>query len=379
MTTATNPATNPTTITAPPGTPFVDVERDFDATPAQVFRASTDPELVARWLVPRELEMRLIEYDARTGGRYSFVHTDREGREYAFRGVFHTVEPASLIIRTFEHDGAPGVVSLEATSFEDLGGRTRLRTRTVFPTVEARDEILAAGMEHGVRDSMDQLAEVSAAQPGEPAGGPVKVDISMSLDGFVTGPGAGPDRGLGVDGEVLHTWAMGEPTDREREILARTFDRTGAVIMGRNTYDVVDGPNGWGDEAGYGGRRSVMTGPPVFVVTHTAPDPDNVRLKDRFVFVTDGLDSALDQARAAAGGKDVVIMGGGAIANAFLRAGLVDVLSVHVAPVVLGAGTPLFPADEGDKQRVLLELMSADSTANAQHLVYRVVSEPDEG
>jgi dihydrofolate reductase/uncharacterized protein YndB with AHSA1/START domain len=379
--------TKPTTISAPEGTPFVDVERDFDASPAQVFRASTEPDLVARWLVPRELEMRLIEYDARPGGRYRYVHTDREGHEYGFRGVFHTVDQSRLIVQTFEYEGAPGMVSLESTTFEDLGGGTRLRTRTVFPSVESRDMFVASGMEHGVRDAMDQLAEVSrqaeteaetaGATAGERPSGVVMVDITMSLDGYVTAPGAGPDNGLGVGGKVLHTWAMGENTERDAEIIAETFGRTGAVIMGRRTYDVVDGPNGWGDERSYGGRMSVATVPPVFVVTHTAPEPDSVRLKDRFVFVTDGLESALAQARVAAGDKDVIIMGGGAIANAFLRAGLVDVLSLHVAPVVLGAGTPLFPPVEGDGTtgRLLLELTGSVSTPAAQHVTYRVLKE----
>lgn len=207
-------------------------------------------------------------------------------------------------------------------------------------------------------------------------GGRVMVDISMSLDGFVTAADPGRDRGLGEGGEVLHTWAMGEHTEQDAEILAETFDRTGAVIMGRRTYDIVDGPNGWGEERSYGGRRDIAGAPPVFVVTHAAPEPADVRLKDRFVFVTDGLDSALTQARAAAEDKDVVIMGGGATASAFLRAGLVDVLRIHVAPVVLGAGTPLFPsAGNGHReQRVLLELTGSVATAAAQHLTYRVIN-----
>lgn len=207
-------------------------------------------------------------------------------------------------------------------------------------------------------------------------GGQVMVDISMSLDGYVTAAGAGRDRGLGVGGEVLHIWAMGEHTDRDAEILAETFDRTGAVIMGRRTFDIVDGPNGWGEQRGYGGRRDAASAPPVFVVTHAAPEPDSVRLKDRFVFVTDGLDGALDRARAAAGDKDVVIMGGGATASAFLRAGLVDVLRVHVAPVVLGAGTPLFPRPQNghSEPRVRLELTGSVATPAAQHLTYRVLN-----
>jgi uncharacterized protein YndB with AHSA1/START domain len=161
-------STNPTQITAPDGTPFIDVIREFDAPRNLVFRASTEPDLVARWLGPREMTMHVIEYDARPGGRYRYIHTAPGGAEAGFRGVFHTVtEP--LIIQTFEFEGAPGAVSLESTVLEDIGGRTRMRHNAVFPSVTARDQALAAGMEHGINDSMDRLAELladGAATPG---------------------------------------------------------------------------------------------------------------------------------------------------------------------------------------------------------------------
>ena len=155
-------SSNPTHITAPDGTPFIEVIREFDAPRDLVFRASTEPDLVARWLGPREMAMRVIEYDARPGGRYRYVHAAPDGAEYAFRGVFHTVsEP--LIIQTFEFEGAPGSVSLESTALDDIGGRTRMRHSAVFPSVAARDQALAAGMERGINDSMDRLAELLAA------------------------------------------------------------------------------------------------------------------------------------------------------------------------------------------------------------------------
>lgn len=358
---------HPTTITAQPGTPFIDVVRDFDATPAQVFRASTDPDLVARWLGPRELEMRIAEYDVRPGGSYRYVHLDSEGGEYRFRGVFHSVIGDELIVQTFEYEGAPGRVSLESTAYEDLGGRTRLRTHTVFPSAEARDAAIASGMEHGIRDSMDRLAETVLTGPHE-GRSRVVVDISMSLDGYVAAPGVDLDHGLGLDGEVLHEWAMGDKTPGDTGILDASFTRTGAVIMGRRTFDIVDAPNGWNDDVGYGAERDQTSAPPVFVVTHTPPD--KVRLADRFTFVTDGLDGALEKAHAIAGGRDITIMGGGNIAHEFLRAGLVDVLSVHVAPVVLGGGTPLFP---DGTPRLRLEPTGSVATPNAQHLTYRVI------
>jgi uncharacterized protein YndB with AHSA1/START domain len=151
---------NPTTITAQPGTPFIDISREFEATPAQVFRAATDPDLIAQWLGPRELSMDVEEYDARPGGSYRYVNRDADGNEYRFRGVFHTVTKNECVVQTFEYDGAPGQISLETSTYEDLGGRTRLHTHSVFPSVEARDAMLTSGMEHGVNDSYDKLAKL---------------------------------------------------------------------------------------------------------------------------------------------------------------------------------------------------------------------------
>jgi uncharacterized protein YndB with AHSA1/START domain/dihydrofolate reductase len=350
---------NATTITAQPDTPYLDIVREFDAPPELVFRAHTDPELVARWLGPRGMQMEVLEYDARPGGSYRYVHRSGEG-EFRFRGVFHTVLPAELIVQTFEYEGSPHRVSLELARFEDLAGRTRLSLRSVFASVEERDAMVASGMESGVRDSMERLAEL--LRPGR-----VVVDITMSLDGYVTAPGADPEHGLGVGGEALHTWVF-SGTPREQAILTTTFERTGAVIMGRRLFDTVDGPNGWSDEIGYGARQDQSAAPPVFVLTHQAPE--KVRLGDRFQFVTDGPASALRRAKAAAGDKDVVVMGGGHTCYEFLRAGLADLLSVHVAPLILGGGTPLFPGDA----KVRLELLESEMTACAQHLTYRVLA-----
>jgi uncharacterized protein YndB with AHSA1/START domain len=150
-----------TTITAHPGTPFIDVIREFDATPAQVYRAWTDPDLVPQWLGPRGIETELIEYDLSPGGHYRYIQRDANG-EYGFRGVFHTVVHNERIIQTFEFDGAPDQVSLESLTLEDLDGRTRVHTHAVFSSVESRDTAIASGMEHGIRDSMERLDEILA-------------------------------------------------------------------------------------------------------------------------------------------------------------------------------------------------------------------------
>lgn len=155
---------HPTTISAPPATPFIEVTRDFDATPAQLFRVSTDPALVAQWLGPRGVKMDVEEYDVRPGGKYRYLHHDAEGGVYAFRGVFHTVEPEHLVIQTFEWEGAPGQVSLEQATYSEIEGGVRLHTRSVFPSIETRDAAIEHGMEYGIRESMDRLADLVAKE-----------------------------------------------------------------------------------------------------------------------------------------------------------------------------------------------------------------------
>jgi dihydrofolate reductase len=198
-------------------------------------------------------------------------------------------------------------------------------------------------------------------------------DISVSLDGFVTGPDPGPDNGLGTGGEALHTWAFSADPD-DRRLLREGTERSGAVVLGRRLFDLVDGPDGWDDTTGYGAGE---VGKPAFVVVTSSP-PGAVRLTDLdWTFVTTGLPDAVAVARGRAAARssesgkdlDVVLMGGGATIASALDAGLVDVLTLHLAPVVLGAGTPLFT---GATPRTLVQ-RSVTSTTTATHLTYDVL------
>ena len=191
----------------------------------------------------------------------------------------------------------------------------------------------------------------------------VVADISMSLDGFVTGPGPDLAHGLGRGGDPLHTWAL-DGSDVDAEVLRESVESTGAVVMGRRLFDIVDGPHGWSDDMGYG--AGLAAAPPFFVVTHVAPE--RVRLGLRFMFVTQGLDAAIDQARAAAGEKDVVVMGGADVVRQCVDAGLVVELRVHLAPILLGGGTPLFA---GSRRRELVQ-RSVRASPHATHLTYRL-------
>ncbi|MDT6983286.1 dihydrofolate reductase family protein [Streptomyces lusitanus] len=197
-------------------------------------------------------------------------------------------------------------------------------------------------------------------------------DISISLDGYVTGPDPGLDNGLGTGGEGLHTWAFSDDPE-DRRIVRESTERSGAVVLGRRLFDIVDGPKGWNDESGYGAGE---VGKPAFVVVTSEP-PASVRTSDLdWTFVTTGVHDAVSAAReraeaaSARSGKDldVYVMGGGVTISSALDAGLVDALTLHLAPVVLGAGTPLF---SGGIPRTLTQ-RSVTRTTTATHLTYDV-------
>ena len=196
----------------------------------------------------------------------------------------------------------------------------------------------------------------------------VIADISMSLDGYVTAPGVDLEHGLGIGGEAIHAWVLEEPRSSVDEaVLADSFERTGAVVMGRRLYDIVDGPHGWNDEVGYGHDQNQSAAPLCYVVTHEPPA--QVRLASRFLFVTEGVAAAIDQARTAAGDKDVFVMGGANVIDQSLAAGLVDELRIHLSPLLLGGGTRLFEL-VGPTTLVQREVTESP---RATHLTYAVV------
>lgn len=158
-----NATTHPQTqITADPHLPTLTIVREFDATPDKVFRAHVDPELIVQWLGPDDVAMRLDTWDPRTGGSYRYVG-EREGEEFGFFGAFHEVRPNERIVQTFTFEGVPDGVSLETATFEALpGGRTRLTALSVVDSIEARDAMVASGMESGVVQGYESLDDLLA-------------------------------------------------------------------------------------------------------------------------------------------------------------------------------------------------------------------------
>jgi dihydrofolate reductase len=201
--------------------------------------------------------------------------------------------------------------------------------------------------------------------------GKVRFEITMSLDGFIAGPNDGPELGLGEGGEQLHQWVFdlaswrkphglaGGETNVDSEVLDETVKATGAVIVGRRMFDNA---RGWGDEPPFH--------VPVFVLTHESRDV-LVKSDTTFTFVNDGIESALDQARAAAGDKDVSVGGGADVAQQYLKAGLLDEIQLHIAPLVLGGGVRLF--DQLGDAKIELEKTRVIDSPQVTHLRFRVV------
>jgi dihydrofolate reductase len=196
----------------------------------------------------------------------------------------------------------------------------------------------------------------------------VLAGITTSVDGYVAGPDDGPGKGLGEGGERLHYWVFGGPwtyedegnqgdaTGEDAAWLAEAMERIGAVVSGRWTYEAA---NHWGDENPWG--------LPVFIVTHR---PEEEPEGGAFTFVS-GVEDAVERARAAAGDKDVTVMGGADVIRQALEAGLVDELSIIVAPVVLGGGKRLF---EGFTRSIELEHIGVRQSPFATFIDYRVKS-----
>ncbi|HET7856006.1 MAG TPA: dihydrofolate reductase family protein [Gaiellaceae bacterium] len=210
----------------------------------------------------------------------------------------------------------------------------------------------------------------------------VKLDITMSLDGYVAGPNASLEHPLGEGGEQLHDWVVRLKSWRERhgleggetgpddDLVRESLAAQGAVVMGRRMFSGGGGP--WEDDpnaGGWWGDEPPFRGP-VFVLTHHPRETVAKAGGTTFTFVTDGIESALEQARAAAGGKEVHVAGGADVAQQSLKAGLLDELQIHVAPMLLGGGIRLF--EEVGPDAPSLELVDVLDTPHATHLNYRV-------
>ena len=211
----------------------------------------------------------------------------------------------------------------------------------------------------------------------------LRLDISMSLDGFVAGPNQTLEQPLGEGGDLLHEWAVrlagwrephglsgGDAEAVDNEVVAEGLRATGAVVMGRRMFSGGEGP--WADDTNADGLwgDDPPFHVPVFVLTHHARETVIKEGGTSFTFVTEGVEAALEQARAAAGDKDVSLAGGANVAQEYLQAGLLDELQIHLVPVFLGGGVRLFDGLEP----IELETMRVIESDAVTHLKYRVVN-----
>jgi len=188
-------------------------------------------------------------------------------------------------------------------------------------------------------------------------------DMSMSLDGYVTGPNDSRENPFGDGAQTLHDWMFDASTDEDRAMLQEMIEQCGAIVMGRTSFEKNEGDGGWGE----GGPVGDI---PCFVVTHYKPTRPYPSV---YTFVTDGVASAIEQAKRAAGDK-VVGLHGATVMQQALPLGLVDEVRVHVIPILLGGGTPLFASLDS---AIILERTRASATPAATHMWFRVTGNED--
>jgi dihydrofolate reductase len=209
----------------------------------------------------------------------------------------------------------------------------------------------------------------------------LRFQISVSLDGFAAGPNQSEEQPLGEGGEQLHEWVLklaawrrphgyeGGEVNASSAVVEETLENVGATIMGRNMFG--GGPGPWDERDPWGGwwGDDPPFHHPVFVLTHHEREPLEKEGGSSFTFVTDGIESALAQAKQAAGGKDVALGGGAEVAQQYLAAGLIDEMLLHVVPILLGSGARLF--DNLEAADVGLEQVRVVEAPDVAHLIYR--------
>jgi dihydrofolate reductase len=186
-------------------------------------------------------------------------------------------------------------------------------------------------------------------------------DISMSVDGFITGPNERIGNPLGDDNERLHDWMFAAKTDADATVLDEVYATAGAIVMGRRMFDV--GVEPWGDPPPFH--------MPVFVLTHEPQEPMVMKGGTTYMFVTDGIEAALKQAKTAIGDKNIAIWGGANSFQQYLKAGLLDVLQIHRVPVLLGDGVR--PFEHLSSEHIELKRTRTIDTPAATHLRFDVV------
>jgi dihydrofolate reductase/uncharacterized protein YndB with AHSA1/START domain len=325
-------------------------ERQIAAAPERVFDAFTEPagqrEFYGKdddgWVVDSHCDLRV-------GGVWSIAFGPSPAELYHHRHVFEAIDrPRRIRMTTTETrlDGSSFDTTLEFVFEARNGGTLMTMVQSGFPSEELRDEH-TRGLPHAFDRFAGRLSRSRSV-----------LYMSMSLDGFITGPDDDASRGLGRDGERLHAWlgpGSGPDGFRPAGASAAIFDEvlaTGAVLVGRRTFDHAGHWNG-----------DHHDGVPIFVPTRGEAPPT---AHERVHYVTDGVASAMRQAKLAAGDANVMVHGAD-LAQSLLRAHVLDELEIHLIPLLLGAGRPLFATEEAE-----LELTRVVDAPGVTHLHYEV-------
>ena len=352
------------------------ISRVISAPRELVFEAFTEVRHLSRWWGPEGFTTTTRAFEFRVGGEWDFVMHGPDGTDYQeWISWTEIAPPERIALLHGESRGDPNAFESVLTFAPD-GAATRIEMRTVFPTKELRDE--AVEKYHAIEGGQQTLSNLAAYVTeivrkgvGGLMAGKVFFSVSMSLDGFIAPESLGEL--MGQQWMELQQWVFpqrffrenlklgeGGEEGRDNDIVRETFERTGASVMGKRMFDA--GEQMWPEEAPFH--------TPVFVVTHEKRDPWERPGGTTFHFVNDGIETALDQAREAAGDRDVRIAGGGATILEYVNAGLIDEFSIALSPVLFGSGIRLF---EGvDAGRVALEQVRAEPTQRVTHLTYAV-------
>ena len=352
------------------------ISRVISAPRELVFEAFTEVRHLSRWWGPEGFTTTTRAFEFRVGGEWDFVMHGPDGTDYQEWISWTEIAPPERIALLHGESRDDPNAFESVMTFAPDGAATRIEMRTVFPTKELRDE--AVEKYHAIEGGQQTLSNLAAYVTeivrkgvGGLMAGKVFFSVSMSLDGFIAPESLGDL--MGQQWMELQQWIFpqrffrenlklgeGGEEGRDNDIARETFERTGASVMGKRMFDA--GEQAWPEEAPFH--------TPVFVVTHEQRDPWERPGGTTFHFVNDGIESALDQAREAAGDRDVRIAGGGATILEYVNAGLIDEFSIALSPVLFGSGIRLF---EGvDAGRVALEPVRAEPTQRVTHLTYAV-------
>lgn len=310
---------SPLEMTVPAGEPVIEYRRLLAAPPELVFRVFTEPEHLVHWRGPRELRMVACEIDLRAGGRYRYVHRAPDGGEHAFRGEYLEVRPPHRLVSTFEYEGAPGAVATETVFFQPAGEGMLVISRSVLPSLEARDLYLASGAERGLTDSFHRLDAHLAGAAREGVRMRKLIEVTHVSLGGVIGPSL--------------EWAMPYLSSEHEAYGGDLLSGAGALLLGRRTYE------------GLSTAYTAMAPNPFVDRMNAIPKHVATRSLDRLGWNSTAIEGDLAESVAKLKeepGGHLLKYGDGPVDVPPMERGLIDEFHLLLTPVAVGDGQHMF-------------------------------------